>query len=434
MNERYEIETLVISSLLQNNEEYQDILLSLTEDDFQDHDYRQIFINLQNGLAVTDLRKGTSMKPAEFMRLVGANMIPHTAYGYAEQLRALTFRESLITELMQLQSEKFDPYAAAERIAALTEKSKLNFTDDVQPLAEFMNKAVKEITENTDRCNKIIYSPYGNLNSLIGGLMPGKLITIAGRPGTGKSAFALQISLSVAQRGFKVLYISLEMPGTELAMRVFSTDTGISTITMVNGRVNGDELHAITESACKKKIDNLLVTNKGKNISEIRRLVTNIKPDLLIIDSLNLMQGKGESERIRVTGITRELKQIALQYETPLLMLAQLNREAEGQVLPTLNLLKESGSIEEDSDVVVLLAEIKEQKDFDKINDAFRESEGDYLLDPVRGFKVAQEAKDKIIIGVIAKNRNGALGKVAYLCKARRYAFEELPRGGYNLE
>jgi len=427
VTERYQIETFVISSILQDPEEYQDILLSLTERDFQDHNFRQIFLNLQNGLSPVESRRGTSFSPAQFAELIGSNKIPHAAYGYSEQLRALSLKDSLEIELRQLQTEKFDPVAAAERIAGLVEKSRLDFSADVKSLSELMDTAFREIIENTDKREKIIYSPFGNLNSLIGGLMPGKLITIAGRPGTGKSAYALQIALSVSKRGFKVLYISLEMLGTELAMRVFSTDTGVSTIAMVNGKVNGHEVLSISESAQKRKTDNLLVTNKGKNGSEIRRLIVKAKPDLLIIDSLNLMQGKGESERIRITGITRELKQIALQYETPIIILAQLNREAESQVLPTLNFLKESSSIEEDSDIVVLLAEIKEQSDFDKINDAFKAVEGDYLLNPANGFRDAKEAKDKIIIGVVAKNRNGPTGKVAYLCKAKRYTFQELP-------
>jgi len=125
---------------------------------------------------------------------------------------------------------------------------------------------------------------------------------------------------------------------------------------------------------------------------------------------------------------------MALQYSIPILMVAQLNRESEGQMLPTLRDLKESGSIEEDSDVVVLLAEIKDQKSFDKINDSFNQSEGDYMLDPIDGFKDAQRRRDKIIIGNVAKSRNGPTGKVAYLCTARRYAFEELPKGIAYLE
>ena len=434
MNERFELETMILSSILQDQDEYQDILLSLNEDDFQNHDYKQIFVNLQNGLGVADLRKGTLIKPGEFAKLITANCIPHTAYGYAEQLRDITIRDSLEVELMQIKSGNFEKEGAISRITQLFEKSKLDLAEEVKPLGELMEKAVYEIIENTDRRDKIIYSPYGNLNSLIGGLMPGKLITLAGRPGTGKSMYALNIALSVAKRNFKVLYVSLEMLGTELAMRVFSTDTGISTIAMANGKTNGTELHAITESVCKRKNDNLLVTNKGKNISEIRRLITKIKPELLIIDSVNLMQGKGESERIRMTGLTRELKQIALQFEIPLLMLAQLNRESEGQVLPTLSSLKESSSLEEDSDSILLLTEITDQKSFDKINEAFYQSEGDYLLSPANGFSSAQEARNKIIIGVVAKNRNGPTGKVAYLCQARRYTFEELPKGVEYLE
>ena len=429
VNERHEIETFIISSLLQDRERFQPLLAVLSEDDFQERNYGSIFLNIKNDLELNELRSGTTLKPSEFAKLIMMNSVPSTAYGYAEKLKQFSTKEKLEVELRQIQSKHFDMDQAAERITSIFENSKVDLSDDAKTLGELMETAVHEIIETTDARNKIIYSPFNNLNSLIGGLMGGKLITIAGRPGTGKSAYALQVALSVSNEGRKVLYGSLEMLGTELAMRVFSTDTGISTITMANGKTTGEELKEITASACNRKKTNLLVTNKCRTILEVKRQLLKTKPELFVIDSINLMQGKGESERIRMTGITRELKQLALQYKIPIIMLAQLNREAEGQILPTLNLLKESGSIEEDSDVVILLSEIKDQKDFDKINDAFKDYEGDYMIDPVNGFKTVTEARDKIIIGVIAKNRNGASGKVAYLCKAKQYIFKELPEG-----
>lgn len=428
VKERTELETMVISSLLQKPDDFQDMLFALDESDFQNREYKQIFINLRDGLGTADLRRGTSIRPIEFAKLITANSIPHTAYGFAEQLRELTVKESLQLELMQIQSGNFDKEQAAERITKIFEQSKFDFSDDLKSIGELMENAIHEIKENASSKNKLIYSPFKNLNSLIGGIKPGSVITIAGRPGTGKSAYALQIALAIAQRRFKTLYISLEMLGTELAMRVFSTDTGISTILMSNGDTDEKDFRAIDESARKRKADNLLITCKGKNIPEIRRQITKVKPDLLIIDSINLMQGKGESERIRITGVTREIKQMALQYKLPIIMLAQLNRETDEKVLPTLSQLKESSSIEEDSDVVILLAEIKEASDFDKINNAFYEKEGKCLLSSTDEFKVVQEEKNKLIIGIVAKNRRGAVGKVAYLCEGKRYAFEELPR------
>lgn len=437
MDERYELETMTISTLLQDREAYQDILLALRETDFDNQTYRKIFENLKTGLSVGDLRNGTGLKPSEFTRLIVANKIPSTVYGYAEQLRALAIKQSLETELAQIarsKNFKADIPESIERISRLFEESRFNLSDGADSLGDLMKKAVREIIKATDMREKIIYSPYANLNSLIGGLIPGNLITIAGRPGTGKTAFALQISLSVARRKHKVLYISLEMLGTQLAMRVFSTDTGVSTITMANGKATGEEMLAITKSVDHRKSDNLLITKDGKNTSEIRRKVSSIKPELLVIDSVNLMDGKGETERVRMTRITREIKQMALQFGLPIIMLAQLNRGADGQMFPTLIDLKESGSIEEDSDVVILLAEIKDQNSYDKINEAFKQSEGDYMLDPINGFKDAQRRRDKIIIGNVAKSRNGPTGKVAYLCTARRYAFEELPKGIVYLE
>ena len=434
VNERHEIETFIISSLLQDRERFQPLLAVLSEDDFQERNYGAIFLNIKKDLELSELRSGTTLKPSEFAKLIMINSVPSTAYGYAEKLKQFSTKEKLEVELRQIQSKHFDMDQAADRITKIFEDSKVDLTDDSKSLKDLMKSAIDEIIRNGDQRDKIIYSPFANLNSLIGGLMPGKLITIAGRPGTGKSAFALQIALSVAERRHKILYVSLEMLGTELAMRVFSTETEISTVAMANGKVTLKEIERMCKIPEKRKVDLFRVTNKGRTVSELKRLIMKEKPELLIIDSLNLMEGKGESERIRITGITRSIKQMTLQYNMPIIMVAQLSREAEGQLIPTFKSIKDSGSVEEDSDVVIFLTEIAEQKDFDLINEAFKKKQGDDIMDPINGFQDMQKVNDKLIIGIVGKNRNGPEGKIAFLCKAKQYLFVELPEGVTYLE
>jgi replicative DNA helicase len=278
-----------------------------------------------------------------------------------------------------------------------------------------------------DNVDKVIYSPFANINTLIGGFSPGRLLTIAGRPGTGKSAYALQIAMSIAKRSRKVMYVSLEMLGTELSMRVISNMTGISTTAMSNGKVTGDQVNRIGLAIDKASVANLLISNNGRDINQLGILLQTHKPELVIIDSLNLMYARGETERIRIMRITRSMKELTFKHNIPIIMIAQLSRSADEVSIPSLSSLKESGSIEEDSDIVILLSELKDEKVFDQLNDSYKQKNGEYLLNPAKGYAEVIKDGDKLILGYVAKNRNGPTGKAVYLCESRNYNYVELP-------
>lgn len=424
MQERYEIESLIISSLLSNREEFDDVVGFLSEEDFDDPNFKAIYKNIESG--VTDYRAGTGISPLEFARLIVLNEFPSTIYALSDQLRKISTKQKLKLIVESATPDSLDKYL--DNIIAVVEENRSKREEGIYSMTQLMSYAVDEIVGSLSGKDKLITTPFRNLNTTIGGLMQGRLITIAGRPATGKSAFALQIALSVARKNRKVMYVSLEMKEVELAMRVISSETGVSTIKMVNGSVTNDELEEISKSINRSKNDHLIITNKGRSISEIKQLLKSQKPDLLIIDSVNLMTAKGENERIRITSITRSLKQIAIQFDIPIIMLAQLNREAEGNYLPQLSEIKESGSLEEDSDIVMLLAEVKEEKDFDAINDAYKKNHDKYLLNPINGFEDVLKRDDRVIVCLVRKNRNGGTGRFVFLRDSKRYLFEELPK------
>lgn len=419
--DRVTIEKNVISTLLQNIDEHRQ-LLTLDADFFSDSNLRSVFINLQNGAEPISAYKGTQLKAYDFAVLLTFNEIPNSAYGYAEMLRELYLKAELEKELHNVK----DFSESSDRIMSLFEKANKK-DDDVKPISYYLSKAGDEVLNATERVDKIVHSPFANLNALVGGFVPGRLITIAGRPGTGKSAYALQIAMSIARRNHKVLYVSLEMLGTELSMRVLSNMTGVSTTAMANGKVTADQVVRIGSAIDKASTANLYVSSNGRDINQLGVLLQTHKPEFVIVDSLNLMYAKGETERIRIMRITRSMKELTFKYNIPIVMIAQLSRMADEMAIPTLSALKESSSIEEDSDIVILLSELKDEKVFEQLNDSYKQKNGEYLLNPINGYTETIKDGDKLILGNVAKNRNGATGKVVYLCESRNYNYIELP-------
>ena len=413
----------IVGTLLLDARQHEELLLSVKPEWFNNDNLRGVFENIRNGHEIETVTAGTKFTYYDIGELIRECDFPNMAYGYAAQLKDTYVRKIVQTQL-QAVLDGGDMETAVQQLSTILTESQ--DSKGVCTVKQALFDAADLILKAMDNKDKLIHSPFSNFNELVGGLMPGRLFTIAGRPGTGKSAFALQMVTSISRRGHKVLYVSLEMLAEELAMRLLSNSTGISSTMLANGKVTQTEFMQVSGAAEKLKGLNLFITNQGRDVATLERMIRRDKPELIVVDSLNLMRAKGESERVRIMSITRSLKELAIKHNLPVIMIAQLSRAADDEKLPTMKSLKESGSIEEDSDVVLMLAEIKTEKDFHEINEQNFKKRGEYFLD-INGFDRAEKSGDKLVAGVIAKNRNGATGKVMYLCKTKRYEFIELP-------
>ena len=422
MKDTTELEKNILSTLLQSTE-HEDLLHLLSEDWFCDENRKQVLVNLKAGSSVDQAVKGTTYKMFDLALLIKHNKFPSLSYGYAEQLK-----DAYLMNLYEREFQAVKDGGKVEDSVSRIQGALATLPNEVEvcDTKEAIFRATDGIMRAMDKREDLIYSPFGNLNSVVGGLMPGRLVTIAGRPGTGKSAFVLQMATSIARRGHKVLYVSLEMLADELAIRLLSTATGINSTAMSNGTISTDQFVTISGAAEKLKTLNLYITNYGRDMATLERIIKKEKPSLVIVDSLNLMRAKGESERVRIMSITRSMKELTIKLNLPIIMVAQLSRIAEGKPLPDMTALKESGSIEEDSDIVILLAQVTEEDDYHKLNEAYKDKTGNYFSD-INGFQRAEKDGDRVIVAIVAKNRNGATGKVMYLCKTKRYEFIELP-------
>ncbi len=220
-----------------------------------------------------------------------------------------------------------------------------------------------------------------DLDRLMGGLQPSDLIIVAGRPGMGKSSFATTIGFSVAKawagevqpdgtmktvNGGVVGLFSLEMSAEQLATRIIAERSGVSSAHIRRGRIDERDFAHIVEAAREmQKIPLYIDQTGGLSVAQLaaraRRLKRQRGLDLLIIDYIQLMQGssrRGSDNRVQeVTEITNNLKSLAKELNVPIVALSQLSRQVENRddKRPQLSDLRESGSIEQDADVVLFI-------------------------------------------------------------------------------
>ncbi|WP_024859649.1 replicative DNA helicase [Ruminococcus flavefaciens] len=231
------------------------------------------------------------------------------------------------------------------------------------------------------------------LDSITSGLNKSDLIIIAARPGMGKTSFAMNIATNVARRAEKeVVTFNLEMSKEQIATRILSTEALVESNTLRNGRISGDDWVKLATSAgylstLPLYIDDTASMTVQKMKAKLRR-TKNL--GLVIIDYLQLMESTSRSDnRVTVISeITRQLKVMAKELNVPVILLSQLSRAVESRTdkRPMLSDLRESGSIEQDADIVLFL-----------YRDAYYNKESQ---------------RQNISECIVAKNRHGETGTV----------------------
>lgn len=196
-------------------------------------------------------------------------------------------------------------------------------------------------------------------NQLSGGFVSSGLITLAARPGTGKTTAALNLAERVAERGQSVLYFSLEMDSRQLWARRTGAYSGLSYSHVYRGNIQDKDWKRFTDATAVLSRHPFYIYDKPCTIEDIERTTRSMEaPALIVIDHIGLVKNNaGRSRYELMTDTAHRLKQLALSTGVPILALCQLNRQSEAREskLPTTADLRDTGAIEEDSDVVMLL-------------------------------------------------------------------------------
>ena len=306
------------------------------------------------------------------MQLMEITPTAANAVRYANIVREKAMLRSLsqagvdITEMVQEQvgtpAEMLE--SAEKKIYALRKGDR---RDSLEHIGTILHKVYDRLNElaQSDSAIPGLSTGLRDLDRKINGLNKGNLLLVAARPAMGKTSFALNICLNVAKKYKKtVAFFSLEMSREELAMRLLSSESFVDSQKMATGKLTEEEWVKIgMASSALSQTDIRVDDNGGITVAEMNakcRRLDNL--GLVIIDYLQLMQGsgygKGNDNRVQVVSdISRSLKIMAKELNVPVICLSQLNRAAEGRSdkRPVLSDLRESGSIEQDADSVMML-------------------------------------------------------------------------------
>ena len=247
-----------------------------------------------------------------------------------------------------------------------------------------------------------IKTGYFSLDKMTNGLQRGDLIILAARPAMGKSAFALNVANEVAKRNAGcVAVFSLEMPSDSLIKRLISAESLVQSDKLRSGKVDNEEMSKLYEAGNRLAERNIFIDDTSSiRVSQIFSKCRKLKSEfnsisLIVIDYLQLISGNGRSDsrQQEVSEISRNLKILAKEMDCPVIALSQLSRKVEERTdhEPQLSDLRESGSIEQDADIVMFL----------------------YRAAYYEKHEHGEEDREEELVSVnLAKHRNGAIGKV----------------------
>ena len=281
---------------------------------------------------------------------------------------------SLIQTAEEIAAEGYNPDETINEILDNSEKKILNIvkkrtTNEFRTIKEVLTKAQSDLERLSQNKGEItgLATGWYDLDQLTTGLHPGEFIIIAARPAMGKTAFALNLATHVAMTQDKTVAIfNMEMPAEQLVMRILSSLGQLDGFKLRTGNLLNQDWKRINEAASQLANTNLVIDDTaGTTIGEIRakcrRLASSEKGlALVVIDYLQLISGGrnyGANRQQEVSDISRSLKTLSLELGIPIIALSQLSRNVEGRddKRPMMSDLRESGSIEQDADIVAFL-------------------------------------------------------------------------------
>ena len=380
-------ERFVLGALLTGQQRvWDDIMEILDPEDFYKHAHKDIFACMdkfyKRGQTADILSISEELKKEDKLENIGgslylAELIEESASPVsAEECSHIIREKSLLRKIIKLCSH-FRQRAISHDFSKLDsfidslEKDLFQFTENFNkhqllPLPEIIKPSIERLEELYHKKLSVtgVSTSFTELDHLTSGFQPGELSIIAARPSMGKTAFSLNIALSASLNNKKVAFFSVEMAKEQILMRLLSLTGKIPLSHLRTGQIASEDWDNLVSAAAKLNevsffVDDSSFLSPFEIRSRARRLKSQQGLDLLIVDYLQLMGLKEnmESREREVSEISRLLKSIAKELHIPILALSQLNRGVEGRTnrRPLLSDLRESGSLEQDADVIMML-------------------------------------------------------------------------------
>ena len=432
-----EAEQAVLGSLLIDREAITQVAGFLRAEDFYRESHAQIyraildlferrepadFLTLCNTLEQRGELEAVG-GPAYITSLIGAVPTAIHVEHYARIVELAALRRRLIDAAGQIARLAYEEDRDIEEVidraeALLFEVTERREQRDLVPLKRLLSSYLDRIEYLQAHRDEMIGLPTGfiDLDKLLGGLQKSDLIIIAGRPGMGKTSFGMSIAQNAALKHRAVVaFFTLEMSGEQLVQRMIASETGIDSRRLMVADIRDIEWDRFVKATGELSetlifIDDTPSPTPLEIRSKCRRLAAEYELDLVVIDYLQLMTAgvRVENRQQEISYISRSLKGLARELRVPVVALSQLSRavEARAEKIPVLSDLRESGSIEQDADVVMFI---------------YRDEVYDPLSD-----------RRNIADIIVAKHRNGPIGQVPLRFVAEQTRFMDLVHEDYG--
>lgn len=346
---------------------------------------------------------------------------------YAEIVREESVKRQLISASNEIADSAYFPDGkdgkkllelAEQKIFSLNEAYRNNAQTGLMPVQPILSETLEYIQQMASSGERIIgyKTSFTDLDKKLLGLQKGNLIVVAARPSMGKTTFAMGLAVGVARNHqLPVAFFSLEMPARDLMLRQIASDSAISLGALQIGDISSSDQGGMALAITQINDTKLFIDDDGLlSISDLRNKLAKLRREqgelgLVVIDYLQLMQmpmGKNDNRATQIAELSRALKLLAKEMQVPIIILSQLNRSLESRTdkRPIMSDIRESGAVEQDADVILFIYREEVYKD------------------------VADDQKNVAEI-IIAKNRNGAIGKAFLRFNGENSRFENLAQG-----
>ncbi|MBR2775116.1 MAG: replicative DNA helicase [Selenomonadaceae bacterium] len=432
--EAIEVEKKLLSALMiKGGEAIPEIATLLTAEDFYRQEHKLIYkamLRLSNNGIPLDvliveqtLRKSGDLDKVTRQYLFGLLPLEYTtlrAETYAKVIRQKSLMRQIMTAGKKLAVAASDERNRIEDVLGYAEKEILSIANrqvqtGFEDVGEILQRSFERIHYmHAHRGETLgVESGLTDLDRILNGFQKSDLILLAARPSMGKTALALNIAMNASKEKVEnvVAMFSLEMSKVQLGNRLLSTASGVNSQQLNTGNFGDDDMNKLISgleqlSKCKLYIDDTASIGLMELRSKARRIKYERGLDMIIIDYLQLMQGgKAENRQQEISEISRTLKAMARELDVPIIALSQLSRSVElrAEKKPQLSDLRESGSLEQDADIVMFL---------------YRDE-----------YYNREDAENKNIAElIIAKNRNGPTTSLHLYFNKETMKFDDLTR------
>ncbi len=381
-----EAEQSVIGSMIIDKHAIAKVMESLEEEDFYRDAHKTIFKTIlemfKNDTPVDLLTLLEYLKSTDMLEKAGgvtyitelSASVPTTANlsAYIKIVSDKSTLRKLIKASTAIIEESYNKQDKVEDVVDVAEKKIFNIAEkrtskDFEVLSDVLERGFLEIEKIFNNKGEVtgVGSGFKDLDTMTSGFQPGDMILIAARPSMGKTTFALNIAEHAALKENKsVVIFSLEMSKEQLAYKLLCSEANVDMLKLRTGALEDEDWESIARatgplSKAKVYIDDTAGVTIMEMRSKCRRLKLEYGIDLIVIDYLQLMSGGGSSDNRQqeVSEISRSIKALAKEMECPVIALSQLSRAPEQRAdhRPMLSDLRESGSIEQDADLVMFL-------------------------------------------------------------------------------